>query len=181
MILRTNDRMPFCRITFLYFPNVRQQRRLADLKAEQERKAPVPSPAQFTIRTNTEAIGVISLLTPPYVRSISECEQKCAQTATCKIFTYNKRLKSCYTYTDANFLPDEKFDTGAREPVPTNFIKSDPPLPSPSTASFEKRSNMKASGALINRSIVSSIEECEKKCTLVYGCKVFTLHATCKW
>jgi TIR domain/PAN domain len=51
----------------------------------------------------------------------------------------------------------------------------------PSTASFEKRSNMKASGALINQSTVSSIEECEKKCTLVTGCKVFTLHATGKW
>jgi TIR domain/PAN domain len=158
-----------------------EQQQLAALKAEQERKAPAPSPARFAIRTNTEAIGVISLLTPPYVRSISECEQKCAQTATCKIFTYNKSLEMCYTYTDANFLPNEKFDSGAREPVPTNFIKSDPPLPSPSTASFEKRSNMRASGALINSSTVSSFEECEKKCTLVTRCKVFSLHATGKW
>src|SRR5262249_30269796 len=157
----------------------KQRAAKAALKAEQE--TPAPSPARFTIRTNTEAIAVASLLTPPYVRSISECEQKCAQTATCKIFTYNKRTEMCYTYTDAYFLPNEKFDSGAREPVPTNFIKSDPPLSSSSAASFEKRSNMKASGVLINRSTVSSIEECEKKCTLVTGCKVYTFHATAKF
>src|SRR5262245_28061069 len=69
----------------------------------------------FTIRTNTEASGA-SDLQIPYVRSISECEQKCAQSAPCKTFAYNKTNQMCYGYTFAySCKPNEKYDSGIRK------------------------------------------------------------------
>ena len=40
--------------------------------------------------------------------------RKCAESASCKIFTYKRDTKLCYTYASATFKPNEMFDTGMR-------------------------------------------------------------------
>ena len=92
-----------------------EQQRLAAVKAEEERKAPSLA-GLFTMRTNTEAIGFPPVDGKP-VSSIGECEQSCTQSATCKIFTFRKSTAMCYTYSDANFVPSDYFDTGIRKKI----------------------------------------------------------------
>ena len=90
-----------------------EQQRLATVKAEEERKPPSLA-GLFTRRANTEAIGFPPVDGKP-VSSIGECEQSCTQSATCKIFTFRKSTAMCYTYSDANFVPSDYFDTGIRK------------------------------------------------------------------
>jgi hypothetical protein len=90
-----------------------EQQRLATVKAEEERK-PSSLAGLFTRRANTEAIGFPPVDGKP-VSSIGECEQSCTQSATCKIFTFRKSTAMCYTYSDANFVPSDYFDTGIRK------------------------------------------------------------------
>jgi len=67
----------------------------------------------FTIRSDTEATGDAAGAAA-YVRSRGDCEQNCARSATCKVFSYSKSVNSCYLYTRADFAPNEKFDSGTR-------------------------------------------------------------------
>ena len=67
----------------------------------------------FTIRSNTEASGDAAG-TAAYVRSRGDCEQNCARSATCKVFTYNKSVNACYLYTRADFVPNPQFDSGTK-------------------------------------------------------------------
>jgi hypothetical protein len=76
--------------------------------------SPASSTALFTIRTNTSAMGY-QPHEQSFARSIGDCEQKCAQTATCKIFSYGKGSGICYTYSRANLVPNESFDSGVRK------------------------------------------------------------------
>jgi len=74
----------------------------------------------FTIRSNTEAIATSirnGYISTARARSIPECEQKCAQSQSpaCKIFTYDRSSGMCYIYSDADFRPNEKFDSGVRK------------------------------------------------------------------
>src|SRR5262249_10704905 len=88
--------------------------------ARPERRPAIPN-SLFTIQRGVEASWALgypageSLFTP----SIEECEQKCAQRATCNLFTYNKRTGAgaCYLYTRADLKPRANFDSGIRKSV----------------------------------------------------------------
>jgi PAN domain len=67
----------------------------------------------FTIRTNTEASGNPAELVEE-APSIGHCAERCAQSPTCKIFTYSKSALICFTYSHADFKSNEKFDSGIR-------------------------------------------------------------------
>jgi hypothetical protein len=75
---------------------------------------PVSTTGSFTIRSGTEATGVADGVAA-YVSSIGECEQKCARSATCKVFAYGKKARSCYLYMRADFSPNADFDSGVRK------------------------------------------------------------------
>ena len=74
----------------------------------------IGSTALFTIRNGSEATGVADG-GAVYVSSIGECEQKCARAATCKVFAYGKKARSCYLYMRADFSPNADFDSGVRK------------------------------------------------------------------
>ena len=77
---------------------------------------PTNQAASFTIKSNTEAKGNVAASNQ--VNSMDECQQNCAQTATCRIFTYQKRTKTCYRYSgDPTFWPNAEFDSGVRRLV----------------------------------------------------------------
>jgi cytoskeletal protein RodZ len=70
-------------------------------------------PISFVIRTGVEAIGS-QLSDASIVATIGECEQKCAQTKECNVFTYSGRLGACYVYSRANFVANQACDSGVR-------------------------------------------------------------------
>jgi len=81
-----------------------KETRLVAIKEEEQRQAKAADPpltiGLFTIKNNTEASGdVAGAATYSYVPSRGECEQNCARSANCKVFTYNKSVSSCYLYT----------------------------------------------------------------------------------
>jgi PAN domain len=72
------------------------------VEAEQQRLATKVqtrfSASGFTIRTNTAITGLSSDAYSTSVASISDCEQKCARSQSCKAFAYNTSNRMCYTY-----------------------------------------------------------------------------------
>jgi hypothetical protein len=74
---------------------------------------PTVTTGLFTIRSNTEAWGVPADNSAS-VSSISECEQRCAQSVNCKVFTYDRRAKMCHPISRADFKPNQNFDSGIR-------------------------------------------------------------------
>jgi hypothetical protein len=67
----------------------------------------------FTIKSNTEAVGKESYAA---VRSNIECERSCAQSAACKIFSYNKASGACYLYLRADsFKQNRNYESGERK------------------------------------------------------------------
>jgi hypothetical protein len=170
------------------------KRRLAEaeqqrLKEEVQRQAKAAAPPAssaiqssglFTIRNNSEATITkgADWFSSAAGTSIRECEATCAQSPTCKIFTYNKKYRHCYMYSNATFAPNENYDSGVRI---DSDIKSAPPVspatqPSPA-ALYTIRSNTEATGdqvAPVGRTPATSIGECERKCTESSTCKIFT-------
>jgi PAN domain-containing protein len=67
----------------------------------------------FTIRSNTEATSDQVVPVTPAL-SIRECERKCTESSTCKIFTYSK-IGACYLYSRADFKPNAHYDSGIRK------------------------------------------------------------------
>jgi hypothetical protein len=97
-----------------------EQRRLAVVKAEQEREAKtLPAPnSLFAIQRDVEASATGGTRNESvYSRSIGECEQTCAQRPTCNVFTYAKSIGAgaCYLYTRAELKPNAGFDSGIRK------------------------------------------------------------------
>jgi chromosome segregation ATPase len=96
-----------------------EQQRLA---AALSQSTPAATNRLFDIRRNMEAkpkalLGsYLGLLT---VRSMDECEQKCAQSESCNAFSlYNKTSWTelqCYLYRDAELAPNSDFDSGVRK------------------------------------------------------------------
>jgi chromosome segregation ATPase len=89
-------------------------RRKAAEQQSANQPAPTGSSGPFTMRSNTEADGHPAGY-PRAASSKSECEQTCAQSAACKIFTYNKSSRMCYTYSSADLKPNEIYDSGIRD------------------------------------------------------------------
>ena len=105
-----------------------EQQRLVALRAEQERQARAAAEADakrkadeaerqrlFTIRRGMEASWVLgSTRDSFYSLSFEECEQKCAQRPTCRVFTWLIGARACYLYTNAELKPNANFDSGVR-------------------------------------------------------------------
>jgi hypothetical protein len=96
----------------IFRPEAEQQR------PKEEVRQPTSATGLFTMRRYTEAVatsheyGFISSARAP---STAECEQKCAQFAGCKIFTYDRDSETCYIYSGADFRQNNKFDSGVRK------------------------------------------------------------------
>jgi hypothetical protein len=76
---------------------------------------PVVSPTgRFTLRTKTEAYGSDFSDPAIYVPSIGQCEQKCAGSAKCSVFSYSSSSRGCFFYATANFKPNPNYDSGVK-------------------------------------------------------------------
>jgi hypothetical protein len=75
-----------------------------------------PSPTGlFTMRPNMQASSSLAGLERMFsARSLAECEQSCARSATCNVFTYNKAGGACSLYSRADFAPNAAYDSGIR-------------------------------------------------------------------
>ena len=84
--------------------------------AEAERRAKAAAETgAFTIRRGMEASWVPgSPRETLYSQSFKECEQKCAQSTTCSVFTWSIGPGVCYLYPRANLAPNADFDSGIR-------------------------------------------------------------------
>jgi hypothetical protein len=133
---------------------------------------PVSSSGQFLRRSNTDAKGLQNA--SPFsvtAASIDDCEQSCARSNTCKVYTYGKSSRWCYMYSADRFsvddlVPNSYYDSGVRA-----TITSGPASPS---SQFSRRSNMLAGGSYQNFAVVSSIVDCEQTCAQSNTCKVYT-------
>jgi hypothetical protein len=77
---------------------------------------PQATSTAFSIRANTEASGLP--VDPVWASggSRAECEQRCAQIATCVAFAYRRSGGMCYFYSGAVlFKPNQEFDSGERK------------------------------------------------------------------
>jgi hypothetical protein len=59
--------------------------------------------------------GALPTYTTVSVASVDYCEQKCTRTATCNVFTYNKKNGTCSMYRIADLVPNEDYDSGIRK------------------------------------------------------------------
>jgi TIR domain/PAN domain len=96
----------------LFDSGIRAGARAAALPAG--RPVPTVTNTLFTVRSNMMATGYPSSPAQYIGRFIGECEQKCAQSAACKVFAYNKINGTCNFYTSADFVPNDDFDSGIR-------------------------------------------------------------------
>ena len=85
-----------------------EQQRLRD-ELQRQIKAP------FEIRPNMEARPLSSVAFKLIVVSVDECQQKCAESTDCKVFSFSKASNICYSYSDAEFAPNAAFDSGVRQ------------------------------------------------------------------
>jgi TIR domain/PAN domain len=70
----------------------------------------------FEIRDATEAFGDgTSIGTSVSEVSGADCVQKCLESSSCKIFTFQKSTRSCYLYSSASLKPNPLFETGIRK------------------------------------------------------------------
>jgi PAN domain len=114
----------------------------------------------FRIVSNFRASGDAI---PGKVRTIDDCEQKCAQSSSCKVFSYNKSDGICYTSPrpDVEFVRDNKFDSGE--------------LRSAMILRFERLGGYKVSSERLDNSrSVGSVAACEKACGDAPNCRAFT-------
>jgi hypothetical protein len=78
-----------------------------------------PVRESFVLMNDMEATGKSTVL---YVTNSSgDCKQRCAQSITCSVFSYNKHNTFCYLYQTATFKPNPAYDSGrrnTRRPIP---------------------------------------------------------------
>jgi len=169
-----------------------EQQRLAALKAEEERKrnaeaeaaarSAVPSfTGLFAMRTNTE-VGGGTAASSVLVDSTDACAAVCARDHICKMFTYNKATRVCYTHSSTLrfFSTNEKYDSGTFRPeAEKQRPKEEVRLPPSATGLFTITSNTEAIATSIRNGYITevraaSIPECEQKCAESPACKIFT-------
>src|SRR5262249_21118696 len=106
---------------------------------------------QFTLSSNMDARGVPASTYRVDARSTGECEQSCGRSNTCKVFSYDKIAGSCYMYSTADLVANERYNSGIRrqaaEARAATSVPSSPTV-SNSIASlgdqFSRRSNIEA-------------------------------------
>jgi PAN domain len=79
-----------------------------------ERPAPTVTSSLFTLKGNTEASRGYPADISLSVGTMDECQQRCLEAPTCKIFTYNRKTGICYRYSRAEFTPNADFESGER-------------------------------------------------------------------
>ena len=153
--------------------------------AEAKAAGPVPSGSasssgQFSRRSNMEAKGGTRLAGWVPAASIIDCEQNCARSNTCKVYSYYKNGTACFLYSVADLSPNEDFDSGILATATSGMA-------SPS-GQFSRRSNMEIAGNPIwnqsSRTIFSrpSSGDCELSCAEHDDCNAFSyskLSRTC--
>jgi TIR domain/PAN domain len=123
--------------------------------------------SQFSRRSNMVANGSQASPFSIPAASIADCEQNCAQSNTCKVYTYNKKGGLCYMYSVADLTPSEYWDSGVLATVSSGLVSP--------VGQFSRRSNMQVRGpGGFARGGVASIDDCEQMCTRPDTCKAFT-------
>jgi hypothetical protein len=129
---------------------------------------PRTAPSSFEIKKGVEATGSQSGATS-YVRSIGECEQKCAASKECRVFTYEQSGRACFAYAQARLVANPAYDSGLRTDT---SLQTGPGVTLPS---FEIKRGVEATGSQSGAtSYAGSIGECEQKCVASKECRVFT-------
>jgi hypothetical protein len=146
-----------------------EQQRLRDEVQRLAKAAPAALPqststASFERRSDMRALGNV-VADGALVNSVGECEQKCTSLSACTAFSFDKSIKKCYFYKGAVLISDAKYDSGTRAPAAVG-----------GATEFERRSFTYIQGSVINSGVVSSLEECERKCALLAECKGFSLY-----
>jgi hypothetical protein len=122
----------------------------------------------FTLRRNTEAKSSgysLSYLTHfESIASVGDCEQACARSDSCKVFTYSKRNQKCFTFKDADLVANEDYDSGIRATVAT---VASPVIENASqtVSGFTIRPDTTATGPLIETRASGTINDCGQRCT----------------
>ncbi|WP_426528472.1 PAN domain-containing protein [Bradyrhizobium sp. McL0615] len=135
-----------------------------------QQTAPQRANPAFEIRSGTEANG-LQLGAGSYNGSIGECEQRCAETKNCSVFTYSRAARACYLYPKADFVSNQNFESGIRN------LTSSSSQTAPKTAipAFEIRGGTEANGLQLGAGYYNgSIGECEQRCAETKNCNVFT-------
>jgi hypothetical protein len=151
----------------------------AEAKAATTATSSSASPSsQFLRRGNAEARGLQP--SSPFivvVASTADCEQACARSNTCKVYSYAKTGGPCYMFSGNwvsvdDLVPNEHYDSGVLATATTG-------LTSPSSQ-FSRRSNMEArsrpqdSPTAYSSAFATSVDLCEQSCTRAALCNVFT-------
>jgi hypothetical protein len=169
-----------------------QARQAAEAHAAEADKARLAAEAKatgtvtslFTLRRNTEAKSSgysQSYLTHfESIASVGDCEQACARSDSCKVFTYSKQNQKCFTFKDADLVANEDYDSGIRATVAT---VASPVIEnaSQSVAGFTISPDTNATGPLIESRAASTINDCRQQCTNMTSCRVFTFAAGLCW
>jgi cytoskeletal protein RodZ len=90
--------------------------------------------------------------------SLDECEQKCAGTYNCRVFTRNKLNGMCYLYNWVDYTSNSQFDSGERNSDRTTIRVDEMPT------GINPFDNISA----------NTLAECEAACVRSPKCKLFT-------
>ena len=153
----------------------RQAAEAQAVEAERARQAAEPkatgslvSPSgQFSRRSNMLANGIVASPYHATVASTFDCEQNCARSNTCKVYSYDKITGSCFMYSAADLSSNANYDSGVRNDVSAALTSSP----------FTPRRNMEAKGNTgpFASAFAASVDVCEQNCTrAATGCNVFT-------
>jgi hypothetical protein len=165
-----------------------QQRLAAALKAEQEKQvaptttdksaalsqsASAPSKGLFEIRRGMQARSTsndwgdfLAVTT-----SAEECQQRCTPSAKCNAFTFNKADKTCYSFSNAQLVPNTNFDSGVRQSAAPTGTQS---ASVRDKGRFEIRRDTEATGPYFSSKPAASIVQCEQACIENDKCQIFT-------
>jgi len=190
--IRMTPRQYHARITnnsgeFFFLPKGRAESSFANApvspKIEPKGLDSTPSPSaeisttrSFVIRKGTVASGPASA-PATYVGAVGECEQRCAQSEACNVFTYSSSSRACYFYSRAELKPDSSYDSGIsnQDASIDNRVVTLAIQPTATAPSFAIRSGVVASGVSAGiAAYVGTMSECQSKCAQSGNCNVFT-------
>jgi TPR repeat protein len=134
---------------------------------------PASPSGQFSRRSNMEANGTVASPYQATVASTFDCEQNCARSNTCKVYSYDKITRSCFMYSAADLSSNATYDSGILTTVAT---VGSPGIENASQAvsGFTISPDTTATGPLIESRPTGTINDCRQRCTNMTGCRVFT-------
>jgi hypothetical protein len=149
----------------------------------------------FTRRTNVEGSPESLASVARAASTIDECERVCAGFPVCKAYSYRRTDRLCYMYSNADFVPNDNYDSGIRQPDASTELPDVPPgspmqkffdqffKNRPATVAsslFERRTNVEGSWKSLTdvRRAASTIDECEQVCAGLPVCKAYSYRRT---